>query len=55
MMEMEYTEERAKFFVEMFKSICKMAHMVAQFIEPEEIIKLAESGKYLMQDNEPDA
>ncbi len=46
--EMDYTEERAKFFVEMYKSICKMANSIAQFIEPEALIQLAESGKYLM-------
>ncbi len=49
--EIEYTEERAKFFVEMYKSLCKIAHTVAQFEEPEQLLKLADSGKYLMPTN----
>jgi hypothetical protein len=47
-MEIDYTEDRAKFFVEMYQSICKLAHTIAKFVEPEEMIKLMESGKHLM-------
>ena len=47
--EMDYTEDRAKFFVELFKSLCKLAHTIAQFEKPDELTKLIETGKYLMQ------
>jgi len=46
--EIDYTEDRAKFFVEMFKAICKLAHNIANFQEPETLLKLIETGKYLM-------
>lgn len=46
--EIDYTEERAKFFVEMYKSLCKLAYSIKHFVKPEEIIKLIENGKYLM-------
>jgi len=48
MQEVEYTEERAKFFVNMYKSMCKLAYSIAQFSKPEELVKLIETGKYLM-------
>jgi hypothetical protein len=50
--EMDYSEDRAKFFVNMFKSLCKLAHTIAGFTEPENLTKLIESGKYLMPINE---
>lgn len=50
--EIEYTEERAKFFVQMYKAICKLAYNIAQFEEPEKLIELADSGKYLMGSTE---
>lgn len=46
--EMDYTEDRAKFFVEMYKSLCRLSHTIAQFTEPKNLIKLIESGKYLI-------
>lgn len=46
--EIVYTEERAKFFVNLFKSLCKMAHTIAQFEEPEAMLALIDSGKQLM-------
>ncbi len=46
--EMDYTEQRAKFFVEMYKALCKLAHNIAKFTEPEKMIELIENGKYLM-------
>ncbi len=46
--EIDYTEDRAKFFVNMFKSLCQLAHNIANFTEPENLTKLIESGKYLM-------
>jgi len=46
--EIDYTEERAKFFVDMFKSICMMAYKVTQFIEPEKMIRLIEAKGSLL-------
>lgn len=46
--EIDYSEDRAKFFVEMYKSICQLAHTIAKFTEPAEMIKLIEKGKFLM-------
>tara|TARA_R110002049_G_scaffold224712_4_gene396519 strand:+ start:13373 stop:14146 length:774 start_codon:yes stop_codon:yes gene_type:complete len=46
--EMEYTEERAKFFVNMFKSLCKLANSIANLGSPDELVKLIDTGKYLM-------
>lgn len=50
LMEIEYNEERAKFFVDLFKSICTMAYKVTQFIEPEKMIELIESKGTLILD-----
>ena len=50
--EVDYTEERARFFVELFKGLCRLANMVTKFEEPEDMIKLIESGNYLMSDNQ---
>ncbi len=55
--EIDYTEERARFFVDFYKAICKLAMTVKQFEEPEAIIQLAESGRYLstaMSEEEPE-
>lgn len=55
--EIDYTEERAKFFVDFYKGICKLAMTVKQFEEPQALIDLAESGRYLstaMSDKEPE-
>lgn len=52
MQEVEYTEERAKFFVNMFQSLCKLAHSIAKFEEPEAMLKLIDSGNYLMPHQE---
>lgn len=46
--EIDYTEERAMFFVNMYKSLCQLAYKIAHFTEPDELISLIESGKYLM-------
>lgn len=48
MREIEYTEQRAKFFVDMYKTLCKMASVIAKFEEPEEMKKLADSGGKLL-------
>ncbi len=41
--EMDYTENRAKFFVETFKTMCKLAYSISQFDEPEKMEALADS------------
>lgn len=48
MKEIPYTEDRAKFFVNLFKQLCKLSHMIAQFEEPERMIELIESGNNLL-------
>tara|TARA_R110000772_G_C13310332_1_gene440596 strand:- start:19575 stop:20351 length:777 start_codon:yes stop_codon:yes gene_type:complete len=47
--EIEYTEKRAKFFVELYKKVCQMAAIVAKFEEPEAMAKIADSGKLLLE------
>lgn len=42
--EIEYNEYVAKFFVDMIKSICMINEKIKDFIEPESIKKIAESG-----------
>lgn len=46
--EITYSEQRAKFFVELYKSLCKMASFIAKFENPEDMQKLADSGKLLL-------
>lgn len=46
--EIDYTEERAKFFVNTFKSLCKIAHTIAQFEEPDHLLEVISNGKLLM-------
>lgn len=46
--EIPYTEQRAKFFVELYKSFCTMASFIAKFEKPEEMVKLADSGQKLL-------
>lgn len=45
--EIPYTEKNAEFFVNMFKTVCQMASVIAKFTAPEEMIKLIESGNGL--------
>ena len=48
--EIDYTEERAKFFVDLYKSLCLIAHKIAKFENPQEMIQLIESkGNLLAQ------
>lgn len=42
--EIPCTEKNAKFFVEMYKAICRLAHTLAQFGDPEAMLDLIESG-----------
>ncbi len=46
--EVEYTEKVAEFFVNMLVAICKMSDQIKDFLEPESIKKLAESGIKLL-------
>lgn len=43
--EIPYDENKAEFFVNLFKSICQMASLIARFEKPEEMMKLIESGE----------
>jgi len=46
--EVKYTEHTAKFFVDLIKGICNINEKVKDFIDPESIVKIAESGQKLL-------
>ena len=46
--EIDYTEQRAKFFVDLIKSICLINEKIIDYLEPESIIKVIESNKRLL-------
>lgn len=50
--EMDYTEERAKFFVDMYKNLCKLSNAISKFVEPDKLIELINSGKSLLESND---
>jgi hypothetical protein len=45
MREILYTEKAAKFFVDIYRKLCKMAHALAQFENEDFISELIETGK----------
>ena len=47
--EIDYDEVVAEFFVNLIKSIFKMSEMVTDFIHPESIKQIAESGGNLLE------
>lgn len=48
LIEMPYTEDRAKFFVDLYKGLCKLAYMAKQFEQPESIDTMIEQGRGLL-------
>lgn len=46
--EIEYTENIARFFVEMVKSICALNEKIKDFLEPDSIKMIAETGRKLI-------
>lgn len=53
--EIEYTEERAKFFVDIYKELSKIAWKVSMFVEPKEMIDAIENKSNLLtMDNSQD-
>jgi len=47
--EMDYTENLAKFFVEMIISICKLNDRIKDFLTPDKIKEIAENGQKLLE------
>lgn len=46
--EIEYTEERAKFFVDMISTLCLISEKVTQFESPEAMLSLIDNGGRLL-------
>ena len=47
--ELNYTEDVAKFFVDLLTSICNLNEKIKNLLSPEELIKVIESGQKLLQ------
>lgn len=44
--EMDYTLQRAQFFVQIFKGICRMVDQVTGFIESDDMLEMIDSGDF---------